>query len=148
VFEHIVAAYIISHLAAIGFVLAAWRWPRMARGVAGIGFLLAGGFNMWTAMRTPEVYVQGFGPHALPPFRDFIYGPFSRHITAIVAGIVGAQTAIGVLAFAPPPWRKLSFLGAIIFLVAITGLGVGSTAPATLVFAAGMLLLLLERSPR
>jgi hypothetical protein len=137
--------YIASHAAAVMYVVAAWRWPRATRYITGIGFCFAGAFNIWTACTAPGTYVQGFGPHALPLYREFIYGAFARHTAAFVVAIACGQIAVGVLAFVPLPWRKLSYAGAIVFLLAITPLGIGSAAPATLIFAAGIALLLRGR---
>jgi hypothetical protein len=141
----VLGPYIISHVVAVMYVFVAWRWPRVARWIAGAGFILAGVFNIWTVSTSPEAYVQGFGRYAFPPYRQFIYGAFARHTMAFVLAIAGGQIAVGALAFAPLPWRRLGYLGAIVFLLAITPLGIGSAAPSTLIFAAGMILLCRER---
>ena len=141
----LIGPYIVSQVAAVAYVLAAWRWPRATRYVTGIGFLFAGAFNVWTASTAPGTYVTGFGPHAIPPYREFIYGAFARHTAAFILLIATGQIAVGVLAFAPLPWRRLSYVGAIVFLVAITPLGIGAGAPATLIFAVGVALLFRER---
>ena len=81
----------------------------------------------------------------MPLYRRFIYGAFARHTVAFVLAIAGGQIAVGVLAFAPLPWRRLGYLGAIVFLLAITPLGIGSAAPSTLIFAAGLAFLCRDR---
>ena len=141
----VVGPYVVSHVAAAMFVFAAWRWPRVARWIAGAGFIIAGAFNIRTVSSSPEAYVQGFGPHAFPPYREFIYGAFARHTVAFVLAIACGQIAAGALTLAPLPWRRLGYAGAIIFLLAITPLGVASAAPSTLIFAAGLVLLFRER---
>jgi hypothetical protein len=141
----LIGPFIVAHVAALVFVLAAWRWPRGTRYVAGAGFLLAGAFNVWLASTSAVTYVAAFGPHAIPIYRRFIYDTFARHTAAIVLAIATGQLAVGVLAFAPLPWRRLSYLGAILFLLAITPLGMGAAAPSTLIFAAGFALLFRER---
>lgn len=138
---NLIGPFIVSHVVAIVFVMAAWRWPRATRCIAGAGFLIAGVFNLWMASTEPIAYVRAFGPHAIPLYRAFIYGVFARHTAVIVMAIAGGQIAVGALAFAPLPWRKLSFIGAIIFLLAITPLGIGAAAPSTLIFAAGFVVL-------
>jgi hypothetical protein len=143
--SQLIGPYVVSQVAAVLYVLAAWRWPRATRYATGIGFLFAGAFNVWTASTTPQVYVTGFGPHAIPLYREFIYGAFARHTAAFILAIATGQLAVGVLAFAPLPWRRLSYVGAIVFLLAITPLGIGAGAPATVVFAVGVALLFRER---
>jgi hypothetical protein len=73
-----VVPYIAGHVIAVMYVIAAWRWPRAAGFITGVGFVFAGGFNIWTACTSPGTYVQAFGPHALAPYRAFIYGAFAR----------------------------------------------------------------------
>lgn len=141
----LIGPFIVSHVVAVVYVVAAWFWPRTTRYVTGVGFLLAGAFNAWTASTAPLAYVATFGPHAIPLYREFIYGPFARYTAAFILAIATGQIAVGVLAFAPLPWRRLSYVGAIIFLLAITPLGIGAAAPSTLIFAAGVALLFRER---
>ncbi|HUO15502.1 MAG TPA: hypothetical protein VMX38_10995 [Verrucomicrobiae bacterium] len=136
-----IAPYVVSHVFAVLFVVLAWRRPGIARIIAGFGFLLAGIFNLRTALTTPHVYVDGFGPHALWFYRTFIYGSFARHTLLFVGAIACGQLAIGILSFTPDLWRRLGYIGAILFLVAITPLGLCATAPSTLIFAAGFLIL-------
>jgi len=141
----LVRPFIVSHILALVYVIAAWRWPRATRYVTGAGFAFAGAFNAWWATKEPAIYVAAYGPHAIAPYREFIYGAFARHTTAFVLAIAAGQMAVGVLAFAPLPLRRLSYLGAIVFLLAITPLGIGAAAPSTLIFAAGVALLFRER---
>ena len=141
----LVRPFIISHVLALLYVMAAWRRPRATRYVTGVGFLFAGAFNAWWAATAPAIYVAAYGPHAIPLYRTFIYGAFARHTAAFVLAIAAGQMAIGVLAFAPLPWRRLSYAGAIVFLVAITPLGIGAAAPSELIFAVGVALLFRER---
>lgn len=140
-----IAPYVVSHVFAVLIVVLAWRRPGVARIIAGFGFLLAGVFNLRTALVTPHAYVDGFGPHALWFYQTFIYGSFARHTMLFVAAIACGQLAIGILAFTPDPWRRLGYLGAILFLLAITPLGLCSTAPSTLIFAAGFVILWRKR---
>jgi hypothetical protein len=140
----LVVPYIVSHLAAATYVFIAWRWPRAARWIIGVGFIAAGIFNIWTVSHSPGLYVVGFGPHAFPPYRRFIYGAFARHTVPFILSIACGQIAAGFLSLAPLPWRRLGNLGVIIFLLAITPLGLGAAAPSTLIFAAGVALLFRE----
>ncbi len=137
-----IAPYIGAQVIAALYVIAAMRWQRIARFVAGFGFIVAGGYNIWTALSSPASYVTAFGPHAFPVYRIFIYGVFSRHTTSFVIAIALGQLAVGTAMFARLRWRKLGYVGAVVFLLAITPLGIGSAAPSTLIFAVGMALLL------
>jgi hypothetical protein len=76
----VLGPYVISHVVAVIYVFVAWRWPRVARWIAGVGFILAGVFNIWTVSTSPEAYVEGFGRYAIPLYRRFIYGDFARGI--------------------------------------------------------------------
>ena len=138
----VVGPYIISHVVAVMFLVAAWRWPGTARFITGIGFILAGIFNIRTALNSPEAYVQGFGPHALPLYREFIYGAFARHTATLVIAIASGQIVVGILTFAHAPSRTWGYLGGIVFLLAITPLGIGSAAPSNLIFAIAIATLL------
>ena len=141
----LVRPFIVSHVLALLYVAAAWRWPCGTRYATGAGFAFAGAFNTWWAATSPAIYVAAYGPHAIAPYREFIYGAFARHTSAFVLAIAAGQMAVGVLAFVPLPWRRLSYIGAIVFLLAITPLGIGAAAPSTLIFAAGVALLFRER---
>jgi len=137
-----IAPYIGAQVIAVLFVSATLRWPRIARLLAGISFIVAGGFNISTALSSPSLYVTGFGPHALPIYRTFIYGVFARHAASFVIAIALGQLIVGTAMFAHLRWRKLGYVGAILFLVAITPLDIGSAAPSTLIFAVGLAFLL------
>jgi len=137
----LIVPFIVSHAVAVVFVIAAWRWPQVTRYVAGAGFAFAGLFNLWWAWHHPEIYARAYGPHAIALYREFIYGAFARHTAAFVTAIAIGQITAGALTFAPLPWRYGGFAGAMIFLLAITPLGIGAAAPSTLVFAAGFVIL-------
>ena len=137
-----IAPYIGAQVIAVLFVIGTLRWPRIARLLAGISFIVAGGFNILTALSSPSLYVTGFGPHAFPIYKTFIYGVFERHAASFVVAIALGQLAVGTVMFAHVRWRKLGYVGAIVFLVAITPLGIGSAAPSNLIFAVGLALLL------
>ncbi len=68
-----VGPYIISQVVAVAYMFAAWRWPRAMRFLTGIGFLIAGAYNFWVASTWPQLYVESFGPHAIAPYREFIW---------------------------------------------------------------------------
>ena len=133
--------YISAQIVAVLFAAASWCWPRTARVIGASGFLLAGAFNAFTAFTSPSSYVSGFGPQASPVYQEFIYGVFARHTTSLVLAIAIGQLTAGALMFLHGIGRKLGYIGATAFLVAITPLGIGSAAPSTMMFAIGIALL-------
>ena len=96
-----------------------------------------------TALRSPDVYVTGFGPHAFAPMRQFIEGAVALAPGAIVLAIATGQllVAVGLALGRGVPFR-VAVVGATCFLVGISWLGVGAAFPTNLVLAAGVLLLL------
>lgn len=146
--SQLVAPYVVSHVVAVIYVLVAWRGPAAAPWVTGFGFVVAGAFNLWTANTTPQVYVEGFAPYAFAPYREFILGTFARHTKEFVTAIACGQMMAGLLICAPNPWRRMGYAGAIVFLTAITGLGVGAAAPSNLILAGGVATLLWKSRDR
>lgn len=133
--------YIISQAAALGLVFICCRLPKAGRIVWGILFLGAGLFNLYHAWTAPEIYVQGYGPTAVWPFyKRFIYGFFSAHTTSLVTVIALGQMASGLFLLMKKPFFMLGVTGGVIFLVAISPLGIGSAFPATLLMAVSLLL--------
>lgn len=105
-------------------------------------FGAAGIFNMMTSFRTPNVYVEFYGPSAVLSFyKSFIYGIFSDHTTLFVALIASGQILVAVLLLMRKRLFQLGIIGGIIFLMAISPLGVGSAFPATLFMAASLIVL-------
>jgi hypothetical protein len=140
--QQLVVPYILSLVVAFAYSLAAWKWPQVARFTLGIGFLFSSLFNLWWALTSPGVYVQAYGPYAIRLYREFIHGPFARHTALFVTAIACGQFVIGALAFAPLPWRRVAYAGAIAFLLAISPLGIGAGFPSSLILAAAIGLLL------
>jgi hypothetical protein len=132
---------LVSNLVAAVFVAACYRRPAAARWVFAAGFIAAGLFNAYTALHTPAIYVTAYGPLAIGPYRAFIEGWFARHTAAFVLCVAAGQLTTGVLGFVPGWPRRLSLLGGIVFLAAITPLGWGSAFPATLILIGGLLVL-------
>jgi Mn2+/Fe2+ NRAMP family transporter len=145
----IATGYIVTSVVSVVMLVVAWRWPRAGRLLYGLLFLAAGVFNAVTAVRTPQVYVQGFAPHALPPMREFI-----ERVVALVPDAFVLTMAAGqvLVAAALALGRGLLFwfgvVAATCFLVALSWLGVGAAFPTNLVMAAGVVLLLRARQPR
>lgn len=112
-----------------------------------LGFLWAGCWNMYLANAHPEEYLN-YAPLAYSAaYRDFILGYFTSHITPIVGAIAVGQLTIAVLVSARGRAVQLGLVGAIVFLLAIVPLGVGSGFPATVIMVAGAAMLMRTRFP-
>lgn len=71
-------------------------------------------------------------------YKQFIQGFFAAHAQPIVLTIATGQALIALGMLTRGPVFKLAAIGAILFLVAIAPLGVGSAFPCTLVMAVAM----------
>ena len=124
---------------------AALRWPGAARVVFAVLYLWASQENLRVAFTSPADY-QGYADLTWSrSYREFITGFFAEHTTSIVTSIALGQLAIGFLLLSRGARVKLGLAGAIVFLLAIVPLGVGSGFPSTLIMAAGCAWLLRER---
>jgi len=138
----LVTGYLVTGSVSLALLAVAWRWPRAGRLAFAVLFLGAAVFNAATALRTPDVYVTGFGPRAFPPMREVIEGVVAlapgAFVLAVAAGqlLVGAGLALGRgLAF------RLAIVGGATFLAGISWLGTGAAFPTNLVLAAGVVML-------
>jgi hypothetical protein len=108
-------------------------------------FLWAGCWNTYLANAHPEDYLT-YAPLAYSAsYRNFILGYFASHVTAIVGAIAIGQLSIAVLIATRGAGVQIGLAGAIVFLLAIVPLGVGSGFPATLIMAAGAVMLMRAR---
>jgi hypothetical protein len=142
----LVVGYVLSSVLSVALAAAAWRWPRGGRLPYAVLFGGASVLNAVTALRTPMVYVEGFGPRAVGPMKEIIEGAVALAPDAFVLAIAVGQAAIAAgLAVGRGAALVLGVAGAATFLVAISWLGVGAAFPTNLVLAAGVLLLLRGR---
>jgi hypothetical protein len=134
--------YLIANAAALLLLLACRPRPSWARwGFIGL-FGCASWLNATTAWYDPGVYLQYADLTFLPVYRKVILGPFSAHITGYVVAIAVAQALIALGLLLGGRLARIATWGAVVFLVAIAPFGVGSGFPCTLLFAAGLLMLL------
>jgi len=123
-----IVPYIISNLTAMVLLILAIKKPTMAR----LLFALLFGWSCWknytTSHNDPNFYLNYAGM-AIPFYRHFILTWFKEHITIIVTFISIGQGLISVGLILNGWWVKLAGLGAIIFLLSIAPLGVGSAFP-------------------
>lgn len=134
-------AYSISNVVAILLLWVSWKKTVWARVLFFLLFAWAAWLNSTTALSTPAMYT-GYAQYAfLGWYRQFINGFFAAHTTPIVLTIAAGQAGIAIGMLAKGWFFRLGAVGAIIFLLSIAPLGIGSAFPCTLVMAAGMWLL-------
>jgi hypothetical protein len=136
--------YIISNIVAVLILLAAWKLPRLARLLFAILFGWAAWMNSTTAINTPEAYLE-YADMSIPLYSKLINGWFSQHITPMVLLIASGQLMIAIGMLLKGMWVKLACVGAIIFLLAIAPLGVGSGFPFSLFAGLGAYLIFRQK---
>ncbi len=107
-------------------------------------FAWACSVNWQTAIERPRVYLEYADLAVVDLYREFIRGFFAAHIPAIVGTIATCQGLIAAALFAGGKPARVALVGAIVFLVMIAPLGVGSGFPATVIMAVGCVRLLLS----
>jgi len=140
-------ANIASNVVALLILLVSWRWRNVGRFLFLILFLWAGQLNLRLAISAPSTYLE-YARWAMEPYRQFILGPFVRHVGIFVGAIAIGQLAIAVLVALRGRSVALGLTGAIIFLFAIAPLGRGAAFPFSLVTAFAVALLLRDRYDR
>jgi len=140
--------YLIAYLASNGIALAllalAYRKPAWVRWASVAIFLWATFTNARIALTRPLDY-QTFGDLTWSSYyRDFIRGWFQEHTPLVLLPIAMGQLAIALLLLADTHRsRRLGAAGAIVFLIAIVPLGVGSAFPFSLTY--GLALIVMTR---
>ncbi|MFD1001057.1 hypothetical protein ACFQ21_17150 [Ohtaekwangia kribbensis] len=138
-------AYIITNVIAILTAVIAMLWPNVGRVFLSGIFIGAAAFNAFTASGNPGLYLQ-FGELTTSGFyRGIILGPFSEHIQAYIFIIAGCQVLIGAFLLYKGKLLKTAMVGAIIFLLAIAPLGIGSAFPSSLILATALVILLRKK---
>jgi len=138
-------AYIIANAFAIILLLLAWKQPRISRALFSILFFWACYTNWHVALTKPDDYLFYANLTFSNAYRDFIYGWFSNHILLMVGFIATCQGLIAI-SFLLKGWiYRIGSLGAIIFLLAIAPLGVGSGFPCTIIMATALYVLVREK---
>lgn len=135
-------AYAISNVIGVALVWAAVKKPMWCRIFLAAFFLWASCFNFTTAITNPAIYLTYAKLNALPLYREFINGFFSKHITIIVCLIAVGQFKIFLGLVLNKIWVRLGIIGGIIFGFAIAPLGIGSGFPATVSMAIAFFVLL------
>lgn len=132
--------YVVTHGLTFVLIFICYKWPKIGKVAWGIIFILAGIFNIFTGNSNPQAYVD-YGQHAVGLYQKFIYGLFSSYTSLIVSLIASGQILVGIFLFMKRTLFLLGILGGILFLIAISPLGIGSAFPSTLLMAISMILL-------
>lgn len=137
--------YLISQAASLIFLFAAWKNTRLARWLFAALFLWASGTNMYLGITSPDSYL-GNADLALPFYRDFINGWFSRYNHILIPLIAFGQFLIAIGMLLKGWWVKWACIGAIGFLLSIAPLMVGSAFPFSITVSMAALLILKKDS--
>jgi hypothetical protein len=133
--------YLISNVVAVLLLLSAFKRPEVTRWACVLIFLAAAVVNTRLAVIRPLEYVDYGAFTASALYREFIYGWFSRHVRMLVLPIAPGQLAIAILLTRGRPWRQLGVAGAVLFLLAIAPLGVGSAFPFSFLLIGALLVM-------
>lgn len=133
--------YLISQVISLLILLAAWKNTRLGRILFAVLFFYAGIYNMYIGFTKPNEYL-GFANLALPFYRDFINGWFSRHHHIIIPLIAAGQLLIAAGMMWKNGWVKWACAGAIAFLLSIAPLMVGSAFPFSITVSVAAILIL------
>ncbi|HET6150813.1 MAG TPA: hypothetical protein VFH68_24965 [Polyangia bacterium] len=140
-------ANIASNIVALLILGVSWRWRNVGRFLFFALFLWAAQINLRNALGNPQVYLD-YARWAVAPYREFILGAFSRHITLFVATIALGQLTVAVLVALRGRAVFFGLAGAIAFLLAIAPLGRGAAFPFSLTTSIAAALLWRRRYDR
>lgn len=133
---------LISNAIAILQLIAAIKWPRIARLSFFLLFAWASWMNWTTSQQTPDVYVDYADLTWSSWYSNFIHGWFAEHIQLAVGFIASCQALIATSMLLKGWVFKAGGIAAIIFLLCIVPFGVGSGFPATVIMAAAIWVLI------
>jgi|AntRauTorcE11897_2_1112592.scaffolds.fasta_scaffold00104_20 hypothetical protein len=134
-------SWVFSNLAGLLILFAAWKNHKIGRATFALLFGWAAWKNLTVVSETPDLYIE-FAFLAIPFYHDFILGWFSDHIAPVVSIIAIGQALIAFGMFMKGYWVKIACIGAIVFLIAVSPLGVGSAFPFPIVAAFAAYLIL------
>lgn len=139
-------AYIISNIVALILLFLSWKQPRIARLLFFLLFVWASWTNWTTALHNPHFYIEYADLSFLDTYKQFIRGWFSRHVIEMVGFIATCQALIALSMLFKGWILKTGAIGAIIFLLGIAPLGVGSAFPFSITASVALYLILRNRA--
>ncbi len=134
--------WLTSNALALILLWLAYKKPNIARWLLVLLFGWACWINFKTAHNNPEDYLDYASFTPFGPYRDFIIGWFSERITLIVSTIAIGQGVIALGMLLKGLYLQIACIGAILFLLFITPLGIGSGFPAPIISAIAVYLIL------
>jgi hypothetical protein len=137
-FNFFLIVYLISNALAIIILISAFKWPRIGRLLLFFLFAWASWANWNMALNNPLDYLSYADLTFLPIYKSFITGWFRDHIQIVVGLIATVQAIIAVAMLSKGLFYTMGVAAAIIFLLAISPLGVGSAFPCTLILAVSL----------
>ena len=135
--------YLISQVASITMLIVAWYKTKWARVLFALLFFLAAATNMYIGITKPDAY-QVYADLAIPTYRDFINGWFSLCSYILIPLIAVGQFLIALGMLLKGCWVKTACVGAIIFLLSIAPLMLGSAFPFSITVSVAAWLILLN----
>lgn len=126
--DEYIISYTISQIVSIVILIVSWKKTRSGRWLFAILFFWASATNLYFGLTDPNVY-QEYGEMAIPLYRDFINGWFSHYNYIMIPLIAMGQFFIAVAMLLRNIWVNLACIGAIVFLLSIAPLLVGSAFP-------------------
>lgn len=133
----------VVNIGAVLMILTAIWWPRVVRVFFFVLFVWACWFNARTLQSDPEAFLS-FANTAIPVYANFITGWFKSHLQAVVILIAIGQGLIAAGMLLKGIWVKLAVWGTIVFLIAISPLGLGSAFPFPLLLACSAVFILIK----
>ena len=137
--------WIFSNIAALILLFVCFRKPELGRNLFGLLFLVAGLFNAYMVIDDPGVYLNYEKLATFEWYGSMIGNIFSQHGQAYMLFFSALQLFIAIGLLFVKPLFKPAILAAIIFLLIITPLGIGSAFPAPLILILGLGILLKKR---
>ena len=123
-------------------LIAAVKWP----GIARISFFLLFAWASWTNWKTsqqkPQFYLDYADLAWSEWYRTFIHGWFAENINPVVGFIATCQGLIAISMLLKVWIFKIGSIGAIVFLISILQFGVGSGFPCTATMSVAIYILL------
>jgi hypothetical protein len=133
--------YLVSNAVAVVALVLAFRRPSWVRYTTVVIFLWAAFTNTRIALFHPGDY-QTFAELTFSSlYRQFIEGWFRENTPAFLIPIAAGQLAISLLLIGRRPARRLGLAGAVLFLLAIAPLGVGSAFPFSVIYSAALVVM-------
>jgi hypothetical protein len=144
--ENMQIARLASTAVSILLLILSFTKPILARILFSLLFLWAACTNAYTAIDHPMVYLEYADLTPIALYRNFILGFFSEHIRLFVLPIAFAQCMAAIFILYKGILMKLAMAGAILFLLAIAPLGIGSGFPSSVIMAVAVFILLQKKN--